>query len=157
MHLKAPSSFNFYNIPLMSYSFQKKIRSEAASEITDFKDLDTTMKTTDSGQVSGGSSIGSHSPPNMEGGTLLPPPRYLLPPKLRPSPGVKMHPLTSVVPAQFKGKLRILFNCKWSEHSVMIVLNCGQDALKSGFFGLRFSNRFINFWALFCFEPHRKA
>ena len=88
---------------------------EAASDMTDFKDLDTTMKTTDSGQVSGGSSIGSHSPPNMEGGSsLLPPPRHLLPPTLRPSPGVKMHPLTSVVPAQFKGKPHVLY-WQWSE------------------------------------------
>ena len=73
--------------------------------MTDFKDLDTTMKTTDSGQVSGGSSIGSHSPPNMEANTvLMPPPRYILPSKLKPSPGVKMHP--SMVPSHFKGKLK---------------------------------------------------
>ena len=96
-------------------------------------DLDMTMKTTDSGQVSGGSSIGSHSPTSADQGghslmpsdarampekpeltmpppisarqTLLPPntgppPRHLLPAKLKPSPGVKMHPVI----LDFKGK-----------------------------------------------------
>lgn len=73
------------------------------SEITDFKDLDTTMKTTDSGQVSGGSSIGSHSPPGVGlVPPMKPPPRHLLPTKLKPSPGVKMHP-TGIVP-HFRGK-----------------------------------------------------
>ena len=74
--------------------------------MTDFKDLDTTMKTTDSGQVSGGSSIGSHSPPGNVGAlippNMKPPPRHLLPTKLKPSPGVKMHP-TGIVP-HFRGK-----------------------------------------------------
>ena len=104
-------------------------------------DLDMTLKTTDSGQVSGGSSIGSHSPSAEQGGveqnllpptrragartpptpvpsTLVahqkpqrhpaslmppntgPPPRHLLPAKLKPSPGVKMHPVI----LDFKGK-----------------------------------------------------
>lgn len=73
------------------------------SEITDFKDLDTTIKTTDSGQVSGGSSIGSHSPPGVGlVPPMKPPPRHLLPTKLKPSPGVKMHP-TGIVP-HFRGK-----------------------------------------------------
>ena len=104
-------------------------------------DLDMTLKTTDSGQVSGGSSIGSHSPTSAEQGgvseqNLLPPtrrgartpptpaasaaahqkpqrhpaslmppntgppPRHLLPAKLKPSPGVKMHPVI----LDFKGK-----------------------------------------------------
>ena len=106
-------------------------------------DLDMTLKTTDSGQVSGGSSIGSHSPTSAEqvGGVVEqnllpptrqrgartpptlaasvtahqkpqrhpaslmppntgPPPRHLLPAKLRPSPGVKMHPVI----LDFKGK-----------------------------------------------------
>ena len=102
-------------------------------------DLDMTLKTTDSGQVSGGSSIGSHSPSAEQGGVeqnLLPPtrrgartpptpaasaaahqkpqrhpaslmppntgppPRHLLPAKLKPSPGVKMHPVI----LDFKGK-----------------------------------------------------
>ena len=109
--------------------------------MTDLKmqssDLDMTLKTTDSGQVSGGSSIGSHSPTSAEGGhsehvssenttipqrrgycaerhmpppvshrqNLMPPntgppPRHLLPAKLKPSPGVKMHPVI----LDFKGK-----------------------------------------------------
>ena len=114
-------------------------------QITEMKmqssDLDMTLKTTDSGQVSGGSSIGSHSPTSAEQGgvseqNLLPPtmrgsrtpptlaasttalqkpqrhpaslmppntgppPRHLLPAKLKPSPGVKMHPVI----LDFKGK-----------------------------------------------------
>ena len=112
-------------------------------QITEMKmqssDLDMTLKTTDSGQVSGGSSIGSHSPSAEQGGVeqnLLPPtrrgartpptpaasaaahqkpqrhpaslmppntgppPRHLLPAKLKPSPGVKMHPVI----LDFKGK-----------------------------------------------------
>ena len=70
-----------------------------------------TIKTTDSGH--GGSSVGSHSPsnplPEISGRqqvTLLPnsgpPPRHLLPAKLKPSPAVKMHPPGVIF--DFKGK-----------------------------------------------------
>ena len=116
------------------------------------KELDMTLKTTDSGH--GGSSVGSHSPshptslenggqnpggqfptdPNLgskrghtEGSSGIrrtpirfnpegrglrspvqmppnsgPPPRHLLPAKLRPSPGVKLHPPGVIL--DFKGK-----------------------------------------------------
>ena len=40
--------------------------------------------------------------------------------------------------------------------SVIIVLNCGQDALKSGFFGLRFLTPFLHFWVQFCTKPPKK-
>ena len=78
------------------------------------KELDMTLKTTDSGH--GGSSVGSHSPSNpvseisntgRQQVTLLPnsgpPPRHLLPAKLRPSPAVKMHPPGVIF--DFKGKV----------------------------------------------------
>ena len=72
---------------------------------------DDLEKTTDSGH--GGSSIGSHSPPNpLETLNLRPqvqnlpnsgpPPRHLLPPRLKPSPLVKMHPPGVIL--DFKGK-----------------------------------------------------
>lgn len=74
-------------------------------------DLDVTLKTTDSGH--GGSSVGSHSPPNPINSEAFmrpsiaapncgPPPRHLLPAKLKPSPGVKMHPPAVIL--DFKGK-----------------------------------------------------
>ena len=92
-----------------------------------------TLKTTDSGH--GGSSVGSHSPPNplpevnkgawqINGSShspeinnssgrqqinLLPnsgpPPRHLLPAKLKPSPAVKLHPPGFIL--DFKGKAAI--------------------------------------------------
>lgn len=76
------------------------------------QDLDITLKTTDSGRASGGSSIGSHSPPHPDNsnGQIVdhppnsgPPPRHLLPAKLKPSPPVKMHP-AGVILNVFKGK-----------------------------------------------------
>lgn len=83
-------------------------------------DLDVTLKTTDSGH--GGSSVGSHSPtnPTINSDNIMrsrsesqrsvqmpppnsgPPPRHLLPAKLKPSPGVKMHPPALIL--DFKGK-----------------------------------------------------
>ena len=80
------------------------------SDLIFAKELDMTIKTTDSGH--GGSSVGSHSPSNplpeigRQQVTLLPnsgpPPRHLLPAKLKPSPAVKMHPPGVIF--DFKGK-----------------------------------------------------
>ncbi len=75
------------------------------------------MKTTDSGH--GGSSVGSHSPPNPDTTPIGvgqrqaflppnagPPPRHLLPAKLKPSPPVKLHPPGFVI-LDLKGKCQL--------------------------------------------------
>ena len=83
-------------------------------------DLDSSLKTTDSGQSSGSSTVGSQSPKSHVDSDVItsveinstlaphpsprrqsaftslpnrgPPPRHLIPATLRPSPGVKLHP-----------------------------------------------------------------